>query len=88
MGLQVLDEQKQQLEYVIFLGKEYTGQGIGTKLLTYLFERCKAEGLKIIYGVIRNGNAVSTQIVKKFGGRKIKTVAHYHQTGVLYQIKL
>ena len=39
MGLQVLDEQQQQLEYVIFLGKDYTHQGLGTKLLKYLFMR-------------------------------------------------
>ncbi len=88
MGLQVLDEQKRQLEYVIFLGKDYTQKGIGTKLLKYLFERCKNEGIETIYGVIRSDNDISKHIVNKFGGRMIKTMAHYHQTGVLYEIKL
>lgn len=88
MGLQVLDEQKRQLEYVIFLGKDYTQKGIGTELLKYLFDRCKDEGIETIYGVIRSDNDISKHIVNKFGGRMIKTMAHYHQTGVLYEIKL
>lgn len=88
MGLQVLDEQKKQLEYVIFLGKDYTQKGIGTKLLKYLFDRCKDEGIETIYGVIRSDNDISKHIINKFGGRMIKTMAHYHQTGILYEIKL
>ena len=88
MGLQVLDEQKNQLEYVIFLGKEYTHRGIGTKLLKYLFERCKNEKIQTVYGVVRSDNEISRYIVKKFGGKMIKTMAHYHQTGILYRIEL
>lgn len=88
MGLQVLDEQKQQLEYVIFLGKNYVGQGIGTKLLTYLFTRCQEEGIKTIYGVIRSGNEPSIKLIKKFGGKELKSVSHYQQTGILYELKL
>lgn len=88
MGLQVLDEQNNQLEYVIFLGKDYVQKGIGTKLLTYLFRRCKEEGIKTVFGVIRSDNVISRHIVNKFGGKMIKTMAHYHQSGVLYEIKL
>lgn len=88
VGLQVLDEQKQQLEYVIFLGKNYTGQGIGTKLLTFLFNRCKELGIDTIYGVIRHGNEPAIKLIKKFGGVELKVVAHYQQSGVLFEIKL
>lgn len=88
MGLQVLDEQKQRLEYVIFLGKKYTNQGIGTKLLDYLFSRCKEEGIKTVYGVIRSDNAISIKLMQKFGGKKLETMVHYHQNGVLYELKL
>lgn len=88
MGLQVLDEQKNQLEYVIFLGKDYVKQGIGTKLLNYLFNRCKDEGIETVYGVIRSDNDISKHIVNKFHGKMIKTMAHYQQTGVLYEIRL
>ena len=88
MGLQVLDERTNQLEFVIFLGQQYTGQGIGTKLLKYLFKRCKDEGINDIYGVIRNNNPVASTVVQKFGGKALKTMAHYHQSGVLYKIEL
>lgn len=88
MGLQVLDEQKREIEYVIFLGKKYTKQGIGTKLLKYLFERCKEEGIETVYGVLRSDNDIAKHIVDKFGGKMLKTMAHYHQTGVLYEIRL
>ena len=88
MGLQVLNEQRMEIEYVIFLGKNYTKQGIGTKLLKYLFERCKEEGIETVYGVIRNDNDISKHIVNKFGGKMLKTMAHYHQSGVLYEISL
>lgn len=88
MGLQVLDEQKQQLEYVIFLGQDYIGQGVGTKLLTFLFDRCKEEGIKTIHGVIRYGNEPAIKLIKKFGGKEIKAVAHYEQEGILYEINL
>ena len=73
---------------MIFLGKDYTQKGIGTKLLKYLFNRCKDEGIETIYGVIRSDNDISKHIVNKFGGKMIKTMAHYHQTGILYEIKL
>ena len=88
MGLQVLDEQKQQLEYVIFLGKDYVGQGIGTKLLTYLFNRCRDEGIKTIFGVIISGNEPSIKLIRKFGGKELISVSHYQQTGILYELKL
>lgn len=88
MGLQTLDEQKAHLEYVIFLGKNYTGQGIGKKLLTYLFNRCREEGIKTVYGIIRHDNKPSINLAKAFGGKELKTVAHYQQSGILYEINL
>lgn len=88
MGLQVLDEQKQQLEYVIFLAKQYTGKGIGTKLLTYLFSRCKEQGINTVYGVIRSGNKPAIKQMKKFGGHQLKTISHYKQSAILYELKL
>lgn len=88
MGLQVLNEQDQKLEYVIFLGKNYVGKGIGTKLLTYLFNRCREEGIDTIYGVIRSGNVPSIRLIKKFDSEETGSVSHYRQTGILYKIKL
>ncbi len=88
MGLQVFDEQKRQLEYVIFLGKDYTNQGIGKKLLTYLFDRCKEQGIYTIYGVIRNGNEQATKQIKNLGGKQLRTISHYKQSAILYELNL
>lgn len=88
MGLQVFDEEKQKIEYVIFLNKKYVRQGIGTKLLTYLFLRCKEEKISRVYAVIRSDNIASQNLIVKFGGRKIKAIAHYKQPGILYEIKI
>ena len=88
MGLQVLDEKEGKIEYVIFLGKEYRGKGIGTELLKYLFKRCKEVGITTIYGVIRNSNSVGKKIASKFNGKELTTVTHYNQPGILYEINL
>lgn len=88
MGLQVLSEQQNQLEYVIFLGKQYTQRGIGKKLLKYLFSRCKEEGINTVFGVIRSDNEAGKKLVEGFNAQIIKTMAHYHQTGILYRIDL
>lgn len=88
MGLQVLNEEKKQLEFVIFLSKDYVQQGIGSKLLNYLLNRCRDVGIEIIYGVIRNENKAATRLIKKFGGRELKSVSHYQQTGILYELRL
>jgi pyoverdine/dityrosine biosynthesis protein Dit1/RimJ/RimL family protein N-acetyltransferase len=88
MGLQVLNEQKQQIEFVIFLGKDYVGQGIGTRLLSYLVERCRDENIMKIYGIIRSGNKKSKKLIEKFGGKELKSISHYHQTGILYEVNI
>lgn len=88
MGLQVLDERKNQLEFVMFLGKEYTNKGIGSKLLQYLFQRSREEGIENIYAVVRSDNIPATNFVTKFGGKPIKSIPHYHQSGMLYRIPI
>ncbi len=88
MGLQVLDENANQIEFVIFLGKEYVSQGIGTKLLDYLFRRCKEEEIDEVFAVIRKDNKQGSAIASKYNAEAIKTMTHYHQTGILYRFKL
>lgn len=88
MGLQVLHEKHDQIEYVIFLGQEYVNKGLGRKLLGYLFARCKEEGIKQVYGVIRNDNLIAQNVIKKYNPKQIRTMAHYHQKGILYEIDL
>ena len=88
MGLQVLNEKADQIEYVIFLGQRYVNKGLGRKLLDYLFTRCKEEGIRQVYGVIRSDNEIARRSINKYKPKQIRTMSHYHQKGVLYEIKL
>ena len=88
LGLQVYAEKNDQIEFVIFLGKEYVNKGLGTKLLRYLFSRCKEEGICTLVGVIRNENEVAQKCIKKFNAKQIRTVTHYQKNGILYEINL
>lgn len=88
MGLQVLNEKRDEIEYVIFLGKDYVNKGLGTKLLDYLFFRCREEGIKRIYGVIRSDNEIAQGVIQKYQPKPIRTMSHYQQQGILYEINL
>lgn len=88
LGIQVLDENSQQIEFVIFLGKNHVNKGLGTKLLQYLFERCRVSGIKKIYGVTRTENDPAKKLIIKFGGKAIKCVTHYEYPGILYEMNL
>lgn len=88
MGLQVLHEKHDEIEYVIFLGQEYVNKGLGSKLLNYLFARCKEEGITQVHGVIRSDNEIAQQTIKKYHPKQIRTMSHYHQKGILYEINL
>jgi pyoverdine/dityrosine biosynthesis protein Dit1/GNAT superfamily N-acetyltransferase len=87
-GLQVLNEDMDQIEFVIFLGKDYTHKGIGIKLVNYLFSRCKEFGICDLYGIVRSDNSSAISLLEKVKGSKIKTVKHFNQEGVLYRINL
>ncbi len=85
-GLQVLDQERDEVEIVIFLGKDYTKKGLGTKLMNHLLMRCKAVGLDTLYAVVRIDNEASNHFISKFGGRAIKMRPHYNYTGIQYKI--
>jgi hypothetical protein len=41
-----------------------------------------------IYGIIRSGNKKSKKLIEKFGGKELKSISHYHQTGILYEVNI
>jgi RimJ/RimL family protein N-acetyltransferase len=87
-GLQVLNENLDEVEFVIFLGQEFTKIGIGSKLVKELIKLCKQEGLTDLFGVVRPDNNAGLKLLKKIGGKQIKTVKHFNQEGILHQIIL
>lgn len=88
LGLQVLDENSEKLEFVIFLGKDYVRKGIGTKLLRYLFSQCTEAGINKVYGIVRTENDAAKALINKFHGNPMKTLTHYGYTGIMYELKI
>ncbi len=87
-GLQVLNEDLDEIELVIFLGKDYTNKGIGNRLTKYIFNQCKKAGINEIYGVSRPDNHVAIKLIKKFNGQRKRTIKHFNQKGILYYFNL
>jgi pyoverdine/dityrosine biosynthesis protein Dit1/RimJ/RimL family protein N-acetyltransferase len=87
-GLQVLNENFDEVEFVIFLGNEYAKKGIGSKLVKELIKLCKEKGLTDLFGVVRPDNDAGLKLLEKVGGKQIKTVKHFNQEGILHQITL
>ena len=87
-GLQVLDEEKDRVEFVVFLGTRFVGKGIGTCLARTLAERCKAAGMEVLYGVVRSDNPEGKHMVEKISGTLVGRMTHFHREAGVYSIRL
>lgn len=87
-GLQVLNEYQDEVELVIFLGAKYTKLGHGRRLIDFVFKRCRAAGIASLFGVVRPDNVAGLAISDQLGGKKIKTINHFNQEGILYKFNL
>ncbi|MGN6396891.1 MAG: L-tyrosine/L-tryptophan isonitrile synthase family protein [Mucilaginibacter sp.] len=87
-GLQMLNIELDQVEFVVFLGKKHTHAGLGTKLLKYLIDRSLEAGLKEVFAVVRSDNPIGLKLISKFSATPIKTIKHFNQEGIVHQINL
>lgn len=87
-GLQVLDEEKDRVEFVVFLGSAYVGQGIGSCLAKTLLDRCVAAGMSDLYGVVRSDNPEGKRMVLRLGSVKLGTMNHFHHQAEVYVVRL
>jgi ribosomal-protein-alanine N-acetyltransferase len=69
---------------------EYSRQGIGSKLLTYVIDECLKNKGESITLEVRNGNYKAISFYKKHGFREISVRKSYYQDGedALVMIKL
>lgn len=88
VGLQVLDADLDQVEVVIFLGKDNVNKGFGRKLLGHILSLCKEYDLLDIYAVIRPQNTPAIKLFEKCGWKKISSKKHYNCEGILYNLKI
>jgi len=87
-GLQVRNEDSDEVEFVIFLGKEFTGKKYGSLLTDYVIKKCKEAGMDKLLGIVRADNEIGRSLMLKFGGQKEKTIKHYNHDGVVYSFNL
>lgn len=85
-GLQVVSEDADEVEFVIFLGKSYTGKGYGSALTKYMVSKCKEEGMDKLLGIVRADNEDGKRLMEKFGGKTQGTLKHYNHDGIIYKL--
>jgi pyoverdine/dityrosine biosynthesis protein Dit1/RimJ/RimL family protein N-acetyltransferase len=87
-GLQVLNETRDQVELVIFLGKAHVRRGLGQKLTEYLLSRCKATGLRTLYGVVRPENKAALRLLRRFNAKPSRTQVHFGYIATVFSIPI
>ena len=87
-GLQVLNETRDQVELVIFLGKAYVRKGLGLKLSRHILSRCTDAGVKAIYGVARTENTAALELLRRLDGKPIRAQVHFGSIATVYDIPL
>lgn len=87
-GLQVLSDEQDEVEFAIFLGKEYKHRGLGTCLTRFLVGRCRMSGLSAIYGVVRIDNPDGIALMDKLSGAVIGRKRHFGEIAEIFRIPL
>ena len=85
-GLQVLNETRDQVELVIFLGRAYVRKGLGLRLTNHILSRCSAAGVKAIYGVVRPENKAALDLLRRVNASPIRTQVHFGNIATVFRI--
>ncbi|MDR1002888.1 MAG: L-tyrosine/L-tryptophan isonitrile synthase family protein [Oscillospiraceae bacterium] len=84
-GLQVLHEDTDELEIVIFLSKNYVNRGFGSGLIDYIISQCKSVGINSVFAVIRPENQSAIRLFTKKGWEILQTAMHYNHNATVYK---
>lgn len=87
-GLQVVENEKDQIEWVIFLGKHYVGKKLGSTILQHIINLCKQNDMDALYAIVRPDNHAGIALAKKVGGIVVSRVTHYSEKGIKFKIDL
>ena len=87
-GLQVLNETRDQVELVIFLGKAHVRKGFGLRLSRHILSRCGSAGVKAVHGVVRPENQAALDLLRRLGARPIRTQVHFGYIATVFSIPL
>lgn len=87
-GLQVLNETRDQVELVIFLGKAHVRRGLGQRLTEHVLSRCKVSGLRMIYGVVRPENKAALELLRRFNAKPTRTQVHFGYIATVFSMPM
>ncbi|MFA5607466.1 MAG: GNAT family N-acetyltransferase [Leucobacter sp.] len=88
VGLQVLSEDNDQIEFVVFLSQLYKGHGLGTCLARYLMERCRSVGMTELFGVVRVDNPEGLALMANLEAQALDRILHFGQEAQVFRISL
>lgn len=83
-GLQVLDKETDEIEFAIFLGQNYTRDGLGLSLASWTLERCRGAGMQNVFGVVRPDNPAGLALVRRLGGEEIGRTTHFGSVAIKF----
>lgn len=85
-GLQVLNETRDQVELVIFLGKNNVRKGIGYALTRHVVHRCAEEGMRLLYGTVRPENSSALELLRRVNAKPLRTQVHFGFIATVFNI--
>jgi len=87
-GLQVLNDEQDQVEFAVFLGRDHKHKGLGSCLARHLVAQCKVVGITELYGVVRPDNPEGTAMMRAIGAESIGEVQHFRQSANVFRLPL
>lgn len=87
-GLQVLNETRDQVELVLFLGKAHVRKGIGLKLTKFILNQCQLNGIKLIYSVVRPENLAALNLLRRFNAKPVRTQVYFGYIATVFEISI
>ena len=87
-GLQVLNEDLDRVEMVIFLGNAFTHRGLGSQLSRYLVLKCRECGMTALYGVARTDNPEAIALMVKLAAVRLEDIIHFRRKATVFALDL
>jgi RimJ/RimL family protein N-acetyltransferase len=87
-GLQVLGEEDERVEVVIFLSSKLVGSGSGSILLARILDELCVQDIADVWATVRHGNRRAERLVRRFGFAKDQETVHFNMPCSLWRLDM
>jgi len=87
-GLQVLDEQLDEVEIVVFLHNRFVSRGFGSALVDFALANSRRQSMRRLFGLVRTDNVAGRKLMKKYAGVPRGQVDHFGFEADVFIIEL